>query len=95
MLDSGNKINAINPTFARKLGLQIQKTNVGAQKIDSSALKTFGIVIADFQVEDKVSKPRFVEETFLVADTKFEVILGMLFLKLRNADVTFGEETLM
>ena len=29
-----------------------------------------------------------------MADTKFEVILGMLFLKISNANVSFGEETL-
>ena len=52
------------------------------------------MVIADFQVEDKASRPRFFQETFLVADTKFEVILGMLFLKISNADVSFGEGTL-
>ena len=38
--------------------------------------------------------PRFFQETFLVADTKFEVILEMLFLKISNADVLFGEGTL-
>ena len=29
-----------------------------------------------------------------MADTKFEIVLGMPFLKLSNADVLFGEETL-
>ena len=29
-----------------------------------------------------------------MADTKFEVVLGTLFLKISNADVAFGEETL-
>ena len=29
-----------------------------------------------------------------MADTKFEVILGMPFLKISNADVAFGERTL-
>ena len=52
------------------------------------------MVIADFQVEDKANRPRFFQETFLVADTKFEVILGMPFLKISNADVSFGEGTL-
>ena len=52
------------------------------------------MVIVDFQVENKASRPRFFQETFLVADTKFEVILGMLFLKISNADVLFDEETL-
>ena len=30
-----------------------------------------------------------------MADTKFEVILGMFFLKFSNTDVLFGEKTLM
>ena len=52
------------------------------------------MVIADFQMEDKASRPRFFQETFLVANTKFEVILGMPFLKISNADVLFGQGTL-
>ena len=84
----------MNPDFARKLGLKVRKTNIGAQKIDGSALEIFGMVIPDFQVEDKINRPRFFKEIFLVADTKFEVILGMLFLKISNADVSFDEGTL-
>ena len=52
------------------------------------------MIIADFQVEDKASRPRFFQEIFLVANTKFEVILKMLFLKISNTDMSFGEETL-
>ena len=36
----------------------MQKTNVIIQKIDSSALETFGIVIVNFKVDDKVSRPK-------------------------------------
>ena len=53
------------------------------------------MMIADLQVEDKVGKPKFFQQTFLVADTKFEFILGIFFLKLSNADISFSEETLM
>ena len=91
LLDSGSEVNAMSPAYTKRLGLKTRKTNVGAQKIDGSALETFGMVIADFQVEDKSGRPRFFQETFLVADTKFEVILGMSFLKFSNADVSFGE----
>ena len=94
MLDSSSKVNAINPDYAQKLRLKIRRTNIGAQKIDYSALETFGMVITDFQIEDKASRPRFFQEIFLVADTKFEVILGMLFLKISNADMLFGKGTL-
>ena len=52
------------------------------------------MVIADFQMEDKGGRPKFFQKTFLVADTKFEVVLRMLFLKLSNADMSFGEKTL-
>ena len=48
LLNSGNEVNAMNPAFTRKLGLHIQKTNVGVQKIDGSTLETFGMVITDF-----------------------------------------------
>ena len=84
----------MSPGYAKRLDLKIWKTNVRAQKIDGSALETFGMVIADFQVEDKSGRPRFFQEIFLVADTKFEVVLGMPFLKISNADVAFGEGTL-
>ena len=85
----------MSPAYIEKLGFKTQKTNVGAQKIDGSTLETFRLVITDFQVEDKGDRPRFFQETFLIANTKFELILGMLFLKLSNADVSFDERTLM
>ena len=69
----------MSPAFAWKLGFHIQKTNIGAQKIDGSTFETFRMVITDFQVEDKGNRPTFFQEPFLVADTKFEVILEMSF----------------
>ena len=95
MLNSDSEVIAITSAYANRLELKTRKTNVGAQKIDGSTLEIFGMVIADFQVEDKGERPRFFQETFLVADTKFQMVLGMLFLKISNADVAFGKETLM
>ena len=94
LLNSGSEVNTMSPAYAKRLGLKTWKTNVRAQKIDGSALETFGMVIAEFQVEDKSSRPKFFQEIFLVADTKFEVVLRILFLKISNADVAFGEEIL-
>ena len=51
------------------------------------------MVIANFQVEDKSSGPRFFQEAFLVANTKCEMVLGMSFLKISNANIAFGEKT--
>ena len=94
LLNSGSKTNAMSPAYAKRLGLKTRKTNVGAQKINGSTLETFGMVIADFQVENKGNRPRFFQETFLMTDTKLEVIQGMLFLKISNANIVFNEEIL-
>ena len=48
LFNSGSEVNAMNPDYAWKLGLKIRRTNIGAQKIDGSALETFRMVIADF-----------------------------------------------
>ena len=48
LIDSKSEVNAIASAYAKKLGLQVQKTDVGAQKIDGSTLETYGMVIAGF-----------------------------------------------
>ena len=48
---------------------------MGAQKIDSSLLKTFEMAILGFQIIDKLSKEDLFQETFLLADTSIKVIL--------------------
>ena len=45
-------------------------------------------------MEDRVNRPRFFQETFLVANIKFEMILKMFFLKINNADKSFDEKIL-
>lgn len=57
--NSSNKINAITLAYTKQLGLQIRQTNVWTQKIDNSSLKTLEIVIASFQVADKLGKVLF------------------------------------
>ena len=59
LIDSGSEVNAMTSAYAKKLGLQTQKTNVEAQKIDGSSLDTFGILIAGFQVIDKLGRAWF------------------------------------
>ena len=84
----------MTPAYASKLGLRVRHTNVGAQKIDGSTLQTFGMVLANFRMEDKLGRTRFFQETFLLADISAEVVLGMPFLTLSNADVQFVEKEL-
>ena len=73
--------------YISRLGLQVHRTNVGAQKIDGSTLQIFGMVLANFQVEDKLERTQFFKETFLLADISVEIVLGIHFLTLSNADV--------
>ena len=75
------------PAYASRLGLQVYRTNIRAQKVDDFTLEIFGMVLASFQVEDKLEKARFFQETFLLTDISAEVVLGMSFLILSNADV--------
>ena len=93
VLDS--EVNAMTSGHAKQLGLQVRKTDVGAQKIDGSLLKTFEMVITGFQVEDKLDRAWFFQESFLLAETSIEVVLGMPFLTFSNADFQFVEKKLI
>ena len=54
----------------------------------------FGIVLASFQVEDKFGWVQFFQESFLLANISAEVVLGMSFLTLNNAEIQFAEQEL-
>ena len=85
----------MHPAYVTKLSLRARKIDVGAQKIDGSHLDTFGIVIADCSVKDKLGRVRFFQEIFLLANISLEVVLGMPFLTLSKADVRFVERELV
>ena len=95
LLDLGSKVNAMTLAFALKLGLKTHHTDIGAQKIDDSTLQTFGTVLASFQVEDKLGRAWFFQKLFLLADITMQLMLGMLFLTLSNADVSFLQRELI
>ena len=90
LIDSGSKVNAIHPFFAKQLGLPIRPTDIGTQKIDGTMLDTQGMVVAAFSLVDKANQVRFFEETFLMANVSPEVVLGMLFFTLSGADIDFS-----
>ncbi len=84
----------MTPAYTAKLGLVTQKTNVGTQKIDRSALVTYGIVIASFSLQETLGKVRFFEETFILSDTSIEIVLGMPSVTLPDADIRFAGKSL-
>ena len=94
LIDSGSEVNAMTPAFTAKLGISTRPTDVGAQKIDGSSLTTYVMAVAAFSLQDSLGKVRFFGETFLLADTRMKVVLGMLFLAPGNADIQFGAERL-
>ena len=59
LINLGSKVNAMTPAYAKQLGFQVQRTDIRAQKIDGSLLKTLRMVSAGFQVEDKLGRARF------------------------------------
>ena len=90
MVNSESEVNAIHPTFAKQLGLSIRTTDVGAQKIDGTILDTHGMVVAVFSVVDKANRVKVFEEIFLVANLSPEIVFGMPFLTLSDANVDFS-----
>ena len=69
----------MSQVFALLLDFKIQKTNIRAQKIDSIILKTYGIIVFIFFILNKDNKVRFFEKSFLLANIKLDIILGILF----------------
>ena len=91
LINSGSEVNAMTPKYVSKLSLKICSSDVGALKIDGSILETFGMVLASFQIENKLGRTRYVYETFLLADINVKMVLEMPFLTLSNADIQFAD----
>ena len=87
--DSDSKVNAIYPTFTQELRFFIRPTDVEVQKIDSTILDTYGMVVMVFLIIDEANRVNFFKETFLVANISPEVVFGMLFLILSVANIDF------
>ena len=92
LIDLSSDVNAMILAYASKLDLKVYLTNVRAQKIDGFTLETFGMVLASFEVEDKLGRAQLFQKTFLVADISTEVVLNMSFLTFSNANVSFVEK---
>ncbi len=75
--------------FTLQLDLKTWKTNVRAQKIDGTTLKTYGMIIIIFSVLDKDSKVIFFKRSFLLVDIKPNIVLEMFFLTISNTNINF------
>ena len=52
------------------------------------------MVVFIFFILDKDSKKRFFEKSFLLANIKLNVVFGMFFLTINNADIDFQAQDL-
>ncbi len=52
------------------------------------------MVVSTFSVSDKDGREKFFEKSFLLADVKPEIVLGIFFLTMSNADVDFQAQNL-
>ena len=87
LLNSKSEVNVMTLVYTTQLGLKVQKTNIVIQKIDKSLLKTYSIVIAAFQILNKLRRFWFFQKTFLLTDISVKVVFGIPFLTFSNADI--------
>lgn len=91
LLDSSNEVNSIIAAFVAILSLKVWPTNIKIQKINNSILEIFEMILVSFEVENKLRKARFFQETFFTANTSILIIMNMSFLTFSNANVLFTE----
>ena len=53
LIDSGNKVNIITPSYMSVVGLRVCPTNNKAQNIDKYIFLTHDIILANFQLKNK------------------------------------------
>lgn len=93
-IDSSNEFNIMTLVLVAKLGFSILLRDISMQKIDSTALKTYSMVIAKFLIKDNIAKIRLFEETFLLANTSTEIGVEMPFPTLCNTKFELNKANL-
>lgn len=83
------KLNVMNLAYTDKRDLKVRKIKVNAQKIDNFSPEFYDIVIAAFQILDKLDYLQFFQKTFLLTIINMEIILDMPFFIFNNINVPF------
>lgn len=76
--------------FVKTPTIIARPTNIGVYKIDGLLFRTYEKVSANILLQNCLETMRFFKQTFLFADNNIEVILGILFLFLRDTNIKFG-----
>ena len=85
----------MTPAYTAMLGLKVCFTAIKSEKIDSSSLKTFDMVIAIFQVKNKLGRDQFFQEIFWLANINMKMVLEMSFFIFSNANIQFADQELI
>lgn len=82
-----SEINAITIAYITKLGLKVCRINVRTQNINSFSLEIFKMVLASFQIKNKLRKARFFQEIFLLAKINMKMIIEIFFFSFSNKNI--------
>lgn len=94
LINLRSKVHGMQPSLARKSSVHICESNISAEKIDGSILKTYGMVITLFHMDDKDVKFCFFAETFILANISMNITFGMSLFTLSNIEVNFNNREL-
>ena len=94
IFDLGSEVNVIHPAFIEKLGFTVQSTNIGTQKINTTILKIYRMVLVVFLMIDKANRIKFFEKTFLIVYVSPNIVFGMSFFILSDIDINFPKKEL-
>lgn len=75
--------------YTAKLGLKIWSIDVWVQKIDDFISKIIYVVLASFQIQNKLKKFWFFQKTFLIIKTSIKLVSAMVFLNFSYANILF------
>lgn len=89
LINSNIEVNAMILPYVAVLRLRICLTDIGAQKVDWSIFLTYGMMITNFQFEDKKRKICFFQKTFLMANTAIEIVLKIPILTFSQMEINF------
>lgn len=95
LIYSDSEINIMYLAYIKKIELSIQNIDIGVQKINSSALAIFDMMIAAFLINNKDKKIQFFKEIFLLANVSLDIIFEMFFFTLSNANVKFLKQKIL
>lgn len=88
LLNSSSKANLVSQGYASELPLKIKDTLWRLAIINKHQINTQKMVITRFEAINSLDHTQYFEETFLIANVLQPVVLGILFLKLENLDVS-------